>query len=100
MRDNVWYRSAAAVNVPAWEDRGSLSIQRGTFQFTGKSRAVGGSIISVGRTQMGTNRWVHVRYDDQGQARDAYFKDGGALGWAGVLGGNKRLAAEFGAAAA
>jgi hypothetical protein len=96
--NNIWYRSTAAVNVPAWEDRGSLTFQHGRFHFSGGSRDVVGSILAIGRTQMGTNRWVHVRYETDGQATDAYFMDGGMLGWAGVLGGNKRLAAKLEAA--
>lgn len=100
MRSNIWYRTTAAVNVPVWEDRGSLSIGPGTIRFDGGKNNVSGSIRMVDRAQMGTNRWVHVRYeDDRGDTRDAYFMDGGMLGWAGVLGGNKRLARELEAAA-
>ncbi len=98
MKRNIWYRSTAAVNVPAWEDRGSLSIEHGRFRFSGGTRNISGAILSVGRTQMGTNKWVYVRYEDKGQAGDAYFMDGGMLGWSGVFGGNSRLATEFEAA--
>lgn len=99
MKDKIWYRSTAGVNIPAWEDKGSLRFGAGTFEFHGKSQTVSGSILSVGRAQMGTNKWVHVRYEDGGQEKDAYFMDGGMLGWAGVLGGNKRLARDLEASA-
>ncbi|MGI5163653.1 hypothetical protein ACQEU3_04790 [Spirillospora sp. CA-253888] len=98
MKSNIWYRSTPAVSVPAWEDRGALSFGDGTFHFAGGARTVSGSILSVGRAQMGINRWVHVRFEDQGHEGDAYFMDGGLLGWAGTLGGNGRLAAALSAA--
>jgi len=92
---SVWYRSSSGVGVPAYEDRGELTIEQGTIRFAGKKRSVLGRIRSVGRQQMGTNRWVHVRYESDGETRDSYFMDSGLLGWAGVLGGNRRLAEEL-----
>jgi hypothetical protein len=93
MTTRVWYRSSAGMGIPAYEDRGELIALHGTLRFDGKKQSISGQIRSVGRKQMGTNRWVHVQYDSDGESRDAYFMDSGLLGWAGVLGGNKRLAA-------
>jgi hypothetical protein len=92
MTKGVWYRSSAGVGIPAYEDRGELAIEQGTIKFAGKKQSVSGRIRSVGRQQMGMNRWVHVRYENDGKTRDSYFMDSGLLGWAGILGGNKRLA--------
>ncbi len=57
----------------------------GRVTFEGKKQIISGRIRSVGRKQMGMNRWVHVQYDTDGETRDAYFMDGDALGWAGVF---------------
>ena len=89
----VWYRSSAGwFSIPAFERRGSLTIENGTIWFAGKEQGFSGRIRSVARKRMGMNRWVHVRYETDGEVRDAYFLDSGLLGWAGVLGGNRRLA--------
>ncbi len=95
----IWYRSSTRGRIPAYEDRGGLILVGGRVTFEGKKQIISGRIRSVGRKQMGMNRWVHVQYDTDGETRDAYFMDGDALGWAGVFGGNKDLAARILAAA-
>ena len=95
----IWYRSSTRMRIPAYEDRGGLILVDGRLRFEGKKQTISGHIRSVGRKQMGMNRWVHVQYDTDGQTRDAYFMDGDVLGWAGVFGGNKDLAARILAAA-
>jgi hypothetical protein len=92
---SVWYRSSAGLSIPAYQDSGTLTIEEGTISFIGKKQSVSGRVRSVGRTQMGMNRWVHVQYEAEGETRDAYFIDSGLVGWAGVFGGNKRLAEEL-----
>jgi hypothetical protein len=37
------------------------------------------------------NKWVKVEYMNGTTPRVAFFADGGALGWSGVLGGTDRI---------
>ena len=93
--ESVWYRGSPGTGIPAYEDKGTLDIADGTMSFAGKKQSASGRIRSVDREQMGTNRWIHVQYEAEGGLRDAYFMNSGLLGWAGMLGGNKRLAEEL-----
>ena len=54
---NVWYRASVGSTI---EDRGTVTVQDGTFEFTGKKQAISGRIRSVERRPMGFKTWVHV----------------------------------------
>ena len=100
----VWYRSrpigSLELTMKGMEDRGSLRVSPGKLVFHGKKGTVEISNISdVSTKRHGrdfVNRWITVSY---GGGQTALFVDGAMLGWAGILGGNKRLHAAIDAAA-
>jgi hypothetical protein len=93
----VWYR-ADARNWGirrAYQDIGTLDIENGSLTFKGEKESVSiGNIRSVTKKRVGRdfiNKWTYVQYEAGGEPREAYFVDGGALGLAGILGGNTKL---------
>jgi hypothetical protein len=94
---NVWYRSGVIgtteVTMKAMEDRGTLTVSPGKLVFQGKKKTVEiTDIQTVTSKRQGrdwVNKWIVVTHAE-GESR---FVDGGLLGWAGILGGNKRLLA-------
>jgi hypothetical protein len=75
---------------------GMLTIEPGLARFVGKrDTIVIDSARAIDRKSVGMSTWIHVAYDADGQARDAYFLDRRILGWSGVIGGNDKLLAEL-----
>ncbi len=75
---------------------GSLTIDPGEATYQGKKETF--TIHGASKVEpkmVGMNTWVHVAYDADGEARDAYFLDRRMLGWQGILGGNDKLRAEL-----
>ncbi len=79
----------------AWQDQGSLDIRGAELEFRGRKYAF--VIRDITQLSMGRqgrdfiNTWVRVDYVQDGNPAVAYFVDGSALGWGGVLGGSKKL---------
>lgn len=93
--NGVWYRSSENQNVVAlknMQDRGTLSIDGAELVFAGKKEQV--RIADIHHIELGyqgvdrTQKWVIVSY---GAGQTAYLKDGRLLGWAGILGGTKKM---------
>lgn len=89
MTKNVWYRSSVGTRI---EDRGTVTVENGTFAFTGRKQRVSARVRSAGTRQMGFKKWVSVSYEAEGEVKDAYFLVKDLLGWAGMLGANQELA--------
>jgi hypothetical protein len=75
---------------------GTLMIAPGEATYEGKKETF--TIRGAGKVEpkmVGMNSWVHVAYETDGEARDAYFLDRRMLGWQGILGGNDKLRTEL-----
>lgn len=90
MTKKVWYRSSEGSKI---EDRGTLTVADGSIDFAGKKGSASGPIRSVRIRPTGFTNWVHAQYEADGELRDAYFVCSAMLGWGGILGANKKLAA-------
>src|SRR3954447_3442635 len=96
MTKNVWYRSTPGSRI---EDRGTVTVEGGTFTFAGKKGNVAGRVLAAGTRSAGFNNWVKATYETEGETREAFFLVKDLLGWAGMLGGNKELREALEAAA-
>jgi hypothetical protein len=96
MTKNVWYRSTPGSRI---EDRGSVTVEGGTFSFTGKKGTVAGRVLQAGTRSAGFNNWVKATYQADSGTREAFFLVKDMLGWAGMLGGNRELREALEAAA-
>ena len=93
---SVWYlpdeNRWSQLNPLAMRDRGQLVVSYAEATFTGGNSQV--AIRNVTRVSYGKqgrdflNNWVRV---DFGAGETAFFMDGTALGWGGLLGGTKRI---------
>lgn len=91
MTKRVWYRSTEGGGI---EDRGSLTVGGGAIEFSGKKETiVAGPVRAVRSRPHGFTDWVVVTYEEDGERRDAYFVCSRLLGWAGILGANRKLQA-------
>jgi hypothetical protein len=100
---SVWYRDhdkgVLEFIVPfltfAHMTTGTLQLRPGRLDFVGGGRLAITRIRRVSYGKCGIDlilNWVQIDYDDDsGGRRVAYFADGAALGWSGVLGGTQRL---------
>lgn len=71
---------------------GRLEIGPDSAMFTSKTlKVVLSDIQSVEFFELKGHPWTHVAYVDSGTTANAYFCDGGNLGWRGMLGGTKRI---------
>jgi hypothetical protein len=93
---NVWYRSTQGTRI---EDRGTVTVENGTFSFAGRKGAVSGRVRSAQTRSVGFSNWVQAIYEAEGEAREAYFLVKDLLGWGGMLGGNRELKEALQAAA-
>ncbi|MEM7356309.1 MAG: hypothetical protein AAF657_36170 [Acidobacteriota bacterium] len=92
---NIWYlpkeNAWASYRPIAYRDSGELVVSGEEIRFLGKKKSL--SISSVKRVSLGkqgwdfVNKWVKVEHEEG----VAFFADGSALGWGGVLGGTKKL---------
>lgn len=96
MQKKVWYRSSRGSRI---EDRGTVTVENGSFSFAGRKGNVSGRVLTAGTRPVGFNSWVIATYDDGGETKEAYFLVKDLLGWAGMLGGNKELKESLQAAA-
>jgi len=96
VQKNVWYRSSRGSRI---EDRGTVTVENGSFSFAGRKGSVSGRVLTAGTRPVGFNSWVIASYDDGGETKEAYFLVKDLLGWAGMLGGNKELKEALQAAA-
>jgi hypothetical protein len=85
---NVWYRSTPGSRI---EDRGTVTVDGGTFTFSGKKGNVTGRVLAAGTRPAGFNNWVKATYEAEGETREAFFLIKDLLGWGGMLGGNREL---------
>ena len=95
----VWYRPTPMQEMmlgEAFERKsGSLHVGPDGLRFESKDAPL--TISEIETVEYGvhgttTNPSVHVRYLDNGEARDAYFEDARYFGYAGFFGGTQRLA--------
>jgi hypothetical protein len=96
VQKNVWYRSTPGSRI---EDRGTVTVDGGTFSFAGKKGTVAGRVLAAGTRSAGFNNWVKATYEADGGQGEAFFLVKDLLGWAGMLGGNKELREALEAAA-
>jgi hypothetical protein len=95
---NVWYRSAPRwggnFTLVAFQDRGALVLADDEIAFIGRHKTVKipvERIDHLGYVRLRgdwVNKWVKIVYND---GREAYFTNGGLLGWRGILGGSRRI---------
>lgn len=90
MTKKVWYRSSEGSKI---EDRGTLTVADGAIDFSGRKGGASGTLRAVRIRPGGFTNWVHVQYEADGELRDAHFVCSAMLGWSGVLGANRKLAA-------
>jgi len=89
MTERVWYRSIEGSRI---EDRGTLTVAGGAIWFSGrKGTTVGGPVRAVLSRPHGFTNWVVVTYEQAGERREGYFVCSQLLGWAGILGANRKL---------
>jgi hypothetical protein len=100
---SIWYRSRPETESsradPFTRERGRLIVEPGEIRFDGpQARLVLRDIEAVEYGVHGTmtNPSVHVRYREAGEARSAWFTDGGMGGYGGMFGGTRRLAEALG----
>jgi hypothetical protein len=97
--DKVWYLSGDSFwrifRLLAYQDVGKLTVSDSQVEFKGDKHTIHiDRVLSVSYGKQGrdfVNNWVKIEYDDGSSSHVAYFADGGALGWDGVLGGTKRI---------
>jgi hypothetical protein len=97
--ESVWYRAKPATESsradPFTRERGRLVVEPDGIRFEGRTAKLvlrGIEAVEYGVYGTMTNPSVHVRYRDGGEARSAWFTDGGMGGYSGVFGGTRRLA--------
>lgn len=97
--DGIWYREKPVTESsradPFTRERGRLVVEGDGIRFDGKRTNV--VLREIEAVEYGvhgsmTNPSVHVRYRDGGEARSAWFTDGGLGGYSGMFGGTRRLA--------
>jgi hypothetical protein len=88
VQKNVWFRSTPGSRI---EDRGTVTVERGTFSFAGRKGTVAGRVLWAGTRSAGFNNWVKATYEAEGETREAFFLIKDLLGWGGMLGGNREL---------
>jgi hypothetical protein len=97
--DSIWYREKPVTESsradPFTRERGQLVVEGDAIRFEGKTTSV--VLREIEAVEYGvhgamTTPSVHVRYRDRGEARSAWFTDGGLGGYAGMFGGTRRLA--------
>ncbi|HYR10312.1 MAG TPA: hypothetical protein VEQ60_21235 [Longimicrobium sp.] len=97
--ESIWYRDKPATEStkadPFIRERGRLVVEGDALRFEGRKHSV--VLRDVEAVEYGvhgsmTNPSVHVRYRDGGEARSAWFTDGGLGGYSGMFGGTRRLA--------
>lgn len=100
--DDIWYRAKPATEStradPFTRERGTLVVGQDAVRFEGKTTNF--TLRNIEALEYGvhgtmTSPSLHVRYRDGGQARSAWFTDGGMGGYAGMFGGTRRLAQEM-----
>jgi hypothetical protein len=97
--ESIWYRSKPVTEStradPFIRERGRLVVEGDAIRFEGRKHSV--VLRDIEAVEYGvhgsmTNPSVHVRYRDGGEARSAWFTDGGLGGYSGMFGGTRRLA--------
>jgi hypothetical protein len=100
--DSIWYRAKPATEStradPFTRERGRLVVEEDAVRFQGKTANL--VLRNIEAVEYGvhgtmTNPSIHVRYREDGEARSAWFTDGGMGGYAGMFGGTRRLAQEM-----
>lgn len=96
---DVWYRPEPntweRLELAAMRDSGVLTVRGAELDYRGgKGSLAIRHITHISLGQQGRdfiNTWVKVEYLENDQPLVAYFSDGTALGWGGVLGGTKAM---------
>jgi hypothetical protein len=89
----VWLRTDAEKTFG--QESGTLTVESPNATFVGKKRTITMTPVrSVGRRRVGGawNDWLDLEFDENGQSAHAYITDRRFLGWAGLLGGNEKIA--------
>jgi hypothetical protein len=102
---SVWYRAGAPSiwSIPVYQDAGTLIVADDAIEYIGKKRRLSIPISIIERVTLGrqgidwVNTWVAIEH---GGGDATLFKDRRFLGWAGLLGGTKRIYDEIARAAA
>lgn len=94
--NKVWFlpeeNSWKSLNLMAMRDVGNLKISEDKIIFNGSDKNI--VISNIQKITCGKqgrdfiNNWVKIEYDD---GKEAFFADGGWLGWKGVFGGTKKI---------
>ncbi|HYO48537.1 MAG TPA: hypothetical protein VEW94_01700 [Chloroflexia bacterium] len=103
--NSVWYRAGAPSiwSIPAYQDAGILIVADDAIEYIGKKKRLSIPISTIERVVFGrqgidwVNTWVAIEHGD---GDVTLFRDRGFLGWAGMLGGTKRIYDEIARAAA
>lgn len=91
--ENTWKDAT----IMAYRDKGIVKFTPDGLTFTGNTYNIFiTNIQSVCYGKQGRdfiNNWVRVEYrsDEHGDIQQAFFADGGLLGWSGIFGGTKKL---------
>jgi hypothetical protein len=101
----VWYRAGAPSiwSIPTYQDAGTLVVASDAIYYIGKKRRLSIPISTIERVVFGrqgidwVNTWVAIEH---GAGDVTLFKDRGFLGWAGLIGGTRRIYNEIARAAA
>ena len=93
----VWYRDHERTSgYWAFQDEGALIIGEDTLEFIGKkNHIVIRDVKNIAYRKQGNdfaNTWVVIDYkDENGVIKQAFFFDGGEMGWGGARGGTRKI---------
>lgn len=105
MLNSVWYRAGAQSSIwsiPVYQDAGTLIVADDAIDYIGKNERLSIPISTIERVVFGrqgidwVNTWVAIEHCGGDLT---LFKDRGFLGWAGLLGGTRRIYDEIARAA-
>jgi len=96
----VWYMSKPRAGwfekLLAYDDIGALTVTEGALHYQGRDWNF--AVTNITGLTFGyygidfVNTWLCVEYLEAGRPITVWFKDGGSLGWSGILGGSKAIA--------
>ena len=98
--NNVWYmskpRGSYFEKLLAYDDVGTLTLTDDALCYQGRNSNV--TVTGITGLTYGyygadwVNKWLCVEYLDGDRPLAVWFKDGGSLGWSGILDGTETIA--------